>query len=668
MAETQRQNIADILCIGCQKGATSWLHWVLSQHPDTHVFPDGEPLTSTNKEAHFWDRNHHLGMDWYRELMAPPRAELKSMDFTPEYAPLPDHMIDECKWVNPGARVIYVLRDPLARAVSALRMQMLWTLGPDHDAPLVMDTQLERLISAVDLDSHSRYMRNYTAWKARYGDLLLLSYEGLAADPRGTVARVMAHVGLNPARLTGEARGRFEAALAEKVWASQPFVVDRDVLFYLEGMMRETRREVEAHLRLRFAEGPRLLAEAARSVPRAQRRARGASSAPPFAALPAIRTFYDIVVGPSPDRMTPGVFWPDFETEMEPRLWRWNKPRCFPPPPLKGPVTAEFTDPAVYVSMYDPHFGHTVSETVPRLPQSLAEFPDLPLIFNTNAKLPPGHPSAVFRSIMDWLSIPLSQIRFIHEPTLFRELHVAAQAEHLDGPLAPPGYLELLEARTHDKLGELRPEGITYVSRVNLAPQRGVHAAESYLVEKLRELGVRILIPEEMPLPEQMRAYANAKYLVFAEGSAIHGRQLIGRVDQHISILRRRFRSAIAQHQMAPRAASLTYVPCFAGSLKIKGPDGSVIQHAMSSLMNPQPVIDHFEGLGVPLGRVWDQAEFLKRRDHDLLAYARAVYGPRIEHWLKPWNDDQFFLDQFEELSLQHLLPEVREIVAAKPK
>ena len=668
MSQTERRNIADILCIGCQKGATSWLHWVLSQHPDTHVFPDGEPLTSTNKEAHFWDRNHHLGMDWYRDLMAPPDAALKTMDFTPDYAPLPDHMIDECKWVNPDARVISVLRDPLARAVSALRMQMLWTLGPKHDAPLEMGAQLERLIAAVDLHSHSQYLRNYTAWKARYGDLLLLSYEGLAADPKGTVARVMAHVGLDPARLTGAARQRFEDALAERVWASQPYAVDRDVLFYLEGMMRETRREVEAHLRLRFSEGPRLLDEAARSAPRAQRRARGASSAPPFATLPPMRSFHDIVVGPAPDRDTPGVFWPDFDSQIEPRLWRWNKPDCRRPAPLKGPVTAEFTDPAVFVSMYDNHFGHMVSETVPRLPQSLAEFPDLPLIFTTNVKLPPHHPSAMFRGVLDWLSIPLSQIRFIHEPTLFRELHVAAQAEHLDGPLAPPGYLELLEARTHDKLGQVRPEGVAYVSRVTLAPQKGVHAGESYLVEMLRELGVRILIPEEMPLPEQMRAYANTKHLVFAEGSAIHGRQLIGRVDQHISILRRRFRSAIAQHQMAPRAASLTYVPCFAGALKIKRVEGTVIQHAMSSLMNTQPVIEHFEGLGVPLGRVWDQGEYLKARDRDLLAYLRAVYGPNIEPWLKPFNDDQFMLDQFEELSLQHLLPEAREILAQRAK
>ncbi len=65
-----RENVTDILCIGAQKASTSWLHHVINAHQRTYAFPNSEPVTSTDKEAHFWDWNHHRGLDWYRNLMA----------------------------------------------------------------------------------------------------------------------------------------------------------------------------------------------------------------------------------------------------------------------------------------------------------------------------------------------------------------------------------------------------------------------------------------------------------------------------------------------------------------------------------------------------------------------------------------------------------------------
>ncbi len=693
-----RENIADILCIGCQKGSTSWLHSVLACHPDTHSFPDSEPLTSTDKEAHFWDRNHDRGESWYRNLMTPPDPALKTMDFTPEYAFLPDPMIAECKRLNPGARVIYILRDPMARAVSALRMHMLWRFGKGHEAPLQLGALFDNLLETARVDQHGAYLRNYGAWKRHYPEILLLNYEDLHADRTAGVARIMAHAGLDPARMSQAQRARFEGTLSKRVWESQPFQIAPEVLAFLEGFTRRTRVAVADALGMRFGEGPRLLEAAhapaqapaqtqaqAQAQPKAAppaapqpapAQASSAQAAPaaapltvpsplPYATLPPMRSFTDILVGPARDRDTPGVHWPDFTAQTEPRIWRWGRPDCRMPPPVTATPLHEDA-PAVFVSMYDNHFGHMVAETVPRLPQSLAEYPDLPLIFTCGGKLGPNHPSGMFRAVLDWLDIPLSQVRFHHEPTVFRQLHVAAQAEHLDGPPAPPEYLHLLEARTRHKLEGITPEGITFVTRAGLSPQKGFHAAEGYLAECLKSLGVQVIAPEDMPLPKQMRLYAGARHLVFSEGSAIHGRQLIGRVDQHISILRRRFRSNIALHQMTPRAASLTYVPCFGGALKIKRAEGTVIQHAMSSLYNITPVLEHFEGLGVPLARVWDADTFARRRDHDVLAWFAAVYGPRIEPWLRPYNSDDYMIEQLVELKLEHLIAQARAVMAAR--
>lgn len=256
---SERQNITDILCIGCQKGSTSWLHSVLNRHPDTHAFPNSKPVTSTNKEAHFWDWNHHRGVEWYRQLMTPKQPHKKSMDFTPEYAFLPERHIAECKRLNPGARVIYILRDPLARAVSALRMHLLWRFGKDHDQPLRLDDLFFELLHKARLDQHGAFARNHAGWKRHYDDILLLNYEDFHRDRRGSVARVMDYCGLDAARMSDEDRARLDDMLGKRVWESEQFPVEREVLMFLHGYTWRTRETVSRVFGMRFTEGERLL-------------------------------------------------------------------------------------------------------------------------------------------------------------------------------------------------------------------------------------------------------------------------------------------------------------------------------------------------------------------------------------------------------------------------
>lgn len=257
---TQRDNIADILCIGCQKGSTSWLHSVLACHPDTYAFPNSAPATSTDKEAHFWDWNHHRGAEWYRQLMTPPQPHRLSMDFTPEYAFLPDHKIAECKALNPGAKIIYILRDPLARAVSALKMHMLWRFGRDHDAPLQLDETFFELIGKARLDPHGSYVRNWSNWKRHYDDILVLNYEDFHNARAESVTRVMDHLGLDPARMDEASRERLDGLMQRRVWESAPFIIDRAVVLFLHGYTWRTREAVASAFGMHFSEGDEMLA------------------------------------------------------------------------------------------------------------------------------------------------------------------------------------------------------------------------------------------------------------------------------------------------------------------------------------------------------------------------------------------------------------------------
>jgi len=256
-----RENAADILCIGAQRAMTSWLHQALSAHPGTWAFPGFEPVTSTSKEAHYWDWNHKRGPDWYRVLMRPLDDSLKSLDFTPEYAFLDAGQIDECHALNPGARVIYILRDPLARAVSALRMHTLWASknAPAGDVSLSWDRSFLERASHARLWDHGAYAANLRRWRRRYPDLLVLNFEELRSDPLAGLRRVLDHCGLDWDGLDDATRATLSERAQRRVWASPVYALAPDCLHFLHGTLWPMREALKADTGITFEEGDAIL-------------------------------------------------------------------------------------------------------------------------------------------------------------------------------------------------------------------------------------------------------------------------------------------------------------------------------------------------------------------------------------------------------------------------
>ena len=124
---SQMRLLPDFLIIGAQKGGTTSLYNYLIEHRLIK--------TARRKEVHFFDRNFHKGVSWYRAFF-PTTLEkyigesiLKKPFVTgegsPEYLFYP-HCAAKARRVLPDVKIIVLLRNPVDRAYSQYRHNLGW--------------------------------------------------------------------------------------------------------------------------------------------------------------------------------------------------------------------------------------------------------------------------------------------------------------------------------------------------------------------------------------------------------------------------------------------------------------------------------------------------------------------------------------------------------------
>jgi hypothetical protein len=114
----------EVFLIGAQRAGTTTLAYLLDQHP--HI------ALAQPKEPHFFTHNWDRGFDWYEERF-PNSSEAISIDASTSYSMAPvtrDRRRNRQKdkeyegvpakvfSANPGAKFIYLLRDPVERTYS----------------------------------------------------------------------------------------------------------------------------------------------------------------------------------------------------------------------------------------------------------------------------------------------------------------------------------------------------------------------------------------------------------------------------------------------------------------------------------------------------------------------------------------------------------------------
>jgi hypothetical protein len=208
---TRRGLPAIILAGGMRCGTTS-LFDCLKDHPQ--VSP------SRRKEVHFFDLQFGRGTGWYRRQFAPLRrlpdgTDTRPFESSPYYIFHPA-VPARVREVAPDTKIVFLLRDPVERAVSHFRKNV-----RDGREPLPFAAALaaedERLAGTTERlladPRHTSPAHQYFSYKARgcYADqllrwrehfptsqLLALDAGRMFADPAAVLAELLAFLALDP--------------------------------------------------------------------------------------------------------------------------------------------------------------------------------------------------------------------------------------------------------------------------------------------------------------------------------------------------------------------------------------------------------------------------------------------------------------------------------------
>ena len=233
--------MVDFLGIGVQKGGTAWLYENMVVHPDVwlpfikevHFFDKlylerGKLEDSDFQDLHFVtvvrrrikklmkgkieslfgqeaeivylqrliDPALFMTEEWYDFLFSPAPPECKKGEITPLYCAMGKEGLLYLKKRFPAVRLIYLIRDPVDRALSCMRM-----LAERRDVDMQDPTEVERLTKKC-LRSPIFFMRgdfrsHIPLWDRHFGDqVLYVPFGEIRLDPEGLFRRIESFIGV----------------------------------------------------------------------------------------------------------------------------------------------------------------------------------------------------------------------------------------------------------------------------------------------------------------------------------------------------------------------------------------------------------------------------------------------------------------------------------------
>ncbi|MBR0683801.1 sulfotransferase [Roseomonas eburnea] len=216
----------DFLCIGAQKAGTTWLDANLRRHPRiwmpwikelqyfNHVhIPAHRAWTGRHRWSHGEKAARRLmrragdaafdmaalhritsiatepvSDEWYGRIFAHAGEDQICGEVTPEYSLLPPEGIEHVRRLNPRMKIIFLMRDPVERCWSQIRMLA------SRDAAL----DVRRLAVQDEMVARSDYRSILTRWEGVFGcaQIFTADFVEVAEAPARLIERICEFLGL----------------------------------------------------------------------------------------------------------------------------------------------------------------------------------------------------------------------------------------------------------------------------------------------------------------------------------------------------------------------------------------------------------------------------------------------------------------------------------------
>lgn len=184
------------MIVGTQKAGSTWLEYQLNQHPN---------IWTPQRQLHFFDTHFQKGVAWYQRQFSQAGGSILVGEKTTEYFDVLDTEVicERMNEVCPNAKKIVILRDPVARAISAAKHVVKSGLAaiPESLFQFILDdekTDLEAGFRIVQRGFYDEPSKAYFRHFGRSNVLVLIFEEDIVRDPKAGLDKVTRFLGVPP--------------------------------------------------------------------------------------------------------------------------------------------------------------------------------------------------------------------------------------------------------------------------------------------------------------------------------------------------------------------------------------------------------------------------------------------------------------------------------------